>query len=138
MMRHGISRQAAAEDRVERLVTAQQPLAHHKAFDGAYRKALRPSRSLMVDASCSESRGFSKKASAPASMASSRHSSTDTAITGTSSRSLKYRQRLNPEPPEMSSSITASEGGFCASDFLAVSSLSAISTSNPSVFRKYS
>src|SRR5690349_12893607 len=134
-----IRRQPSSEDCIERLVPAQKPIAHGAGSGTGRRNALDPKRSLTVDTSCKGSHGFSKNASAPASTARSLDSSTDTATMSTSLPcSLKKRHRSSPVPPEMRSSTTASDGDLSLKDFRAACSSSVTSTSNPSVFRKYS
>ena len=91
-----------------------------------------------MDTSCKGSTGLGRNASAPALSAWSLDSSTDTAMTGTASASLKSLQRSSPVPPEMRRSTMTSDGELSRNDSLAASSLSVTSTSKPSVRRKYS
>src|SRR6516225_704463 len=130
--------QPSAQHRVQGLVTAEQPARHRAASGLGRRNALAPRRSRTVETSCNGSSGFNRNASAPASIARSRASSTDTAMTRASPCSLKYWQRLSPVPPEMSNSTTTTDGEHSVKDFWASAAVRVTSTSNPSVFRKYS
>ena len=78
------------------------------------RTALVPSRSLTVETNCRGSSGFWRKASAPASSASSRASSAEIARQAGTPVSFSRRHSSTPDPPETRSSTTASCGRRCS------------------------